>query len=413
MPPEPRLSTYSRRRTRFASARDRRHRALVRTAVVVGALLLLAGGAAAVARSRLHRPPPATVAMRVPQAGVTTPAPSPDLARSQSASASPRGTHSRASTLSISAVGDMIFDRRVATLIAARGGRAPLTSVAARLAASNVTIGNLESPLSEKGGREASKSVTFLGDPRGVESLKAAGFDAVSLANNHVLDYGPSALLDTVSRLDAARIAHAGAGADLGEAWKPAIVRSKDATLAYLAFSYVVPPGFIARDDRPGMASGRSDKRRISSAIAAAKASGRLRHRLVSLGCRVHRRPHRRADRGRSCGRGRRRRHGARASSARDSAAGTLQGAAHRVLSGDFVFDHYSRKTGEAFILTANLGPDGVTDVLATPVYLDRNGAPEVVTGSSASVILARLKSISARRDTRLTIHDSLGRVAP
>jgi len=80
---------------------------------------------------------------------------------------------------------------------------------------------------------------------------------------------------------------------------------------------------------------------------------------------------------------------------------------------GDFVFDHYSRKTGEAFILDAKLGPDGVTDVKATPVYLDGYGKPEFVTGSEATVILERLKLISAKRSTLVSIDGNTATVSP
>ncbi|MBU4556561.1 MAG: hypothetical protein KJ747_06800, partial [Actinobacteria bacterium] len=81
--------------------------------------------------------------------------------------------------------------------------------------------------------------------------------------------------------------------------------------------------------------------------------------------------------------------------------------------TGDFLFDHYSRKTGEAFILQANLGPDGVTDVAATPVYLDSSGAPAVVTGNEATVILDRLKTISTPHGTSVTIASDIARLMP
>ena len=71
---------------------------------------------------------------------------------------------------------------------------------------------------------------------------------------------------------------------------------------------------------------------------------------------------------------------------------------------GDFVFDHYSRKTGEAFVLEAELGPSGIGAVTVSPVYLDSYGRPEYVTGSAASVILERLKAISAKRNTVVEI---------
>ena len=81
---------------------------------------------------------------------------------------------------------------------------------------------------------------------------------------------------------------------------------------------------------------------------------------------------------------------------------------------GDFVFDHYSRKTGEAFILEAELGPNGVANARAVPVYLDDTyGVPDYVTGREATVILKRLKTISAPRKTIVEIDGDIGRIRP
>ncbi|MDO9108452.1 MAG: CapA family protein, partial [Coriobacteriia bacterium] len=120
----------------------------------------------------------------------------------------------RVATISVTAVGDMIFDRKVKALVQSAGGLAPLRHVASILDDADITVGNLESPLSSGGTKNTAKDVTFRGDPRGIESLKAAGFDFLSLGNNHVLDYGPEALADTVAALDTAGIGYAGAGAD-------------------------------------------------------------------------------------------------------------------------------------------------------------------------------------------------------
>ena len=71
---------------------------------------------------------------------------------------------------------------------------------------------------------------------------------------------------------------------------------------------------------------------------------------------------------------------------------------------GDFVFDHYSRKTGESFILNAEMGPSGVANIKVTPTYLDGYGRPAVVRGDEAAVILKRLKKISKPHGTTIVI---------
>ncbi|TLM98076.1 MAG: hypothetical protein FDZ75_03205, partial [Actinobacteria bacterium] len=78
---------------------------------------------------------------------------------------------------------------------------------------------------------------------------------------------------------------------------------------------------------------------------------------------------------------------------------------------GDFVFDHYSRKTGEAFILEATLGPDGTSSATAIPVYLDSYGRPEYVTGAEARTILKRLAKISQPYGTNVTIDGDVARI--
>lgn len=319
----------------------------------------------------------------------------------------------RPATLTVTAVGDMIFDRRVKALIQTSGGSAPLSAVDQILKTSDVTVGNLESPLSSGGSQDADKDVTFRGDPRGIESLSNAGFDFLSLGNNHVLDYGPAALADTVSALDAKGIGHAGAGADKDAAWKPAVVERDGASVAFLSFSHILPPGFVATGSKAGLAQGRNNMDAVVAAIKAAKAKND--YVIVSFHWGVEYQDDANGDQVRDAHR------------AIDAGADMVMSHHPHVIQaveyykgrliayslGDFVFDHYSRKTGEAFILDAELGPDGVANARVTPVYLDGNGKPEVVTGSAADVILGRLKSISAKRSTQVKISGDTAQVLP
>lgn len=307
----------------------------------------------------------------------------------------------------------MIFDRRVRALIAAEGGAAPLASVASLLAAADVTVGNLESPLSSRGVRDGAKDVTFRGDPRGVEGLALAGFDFLSLANNHVLDYGPDALADTTALLDARGIGHAGAGMDRAAAWRPATLERNGARVAFLSFSHILPAGFIATDVKPGLARGRGDMDAVCDAIRAAKREAD--YVIVSFHWGVEYQDDCNAEQVRD------------ARAAVDAGADMVLSHHPHVIQaveryngrliayslGDFVFDHYSRKTGEAFVLQAELGPDGVGAVRIVPVYLDSNGRPEVVRGQAAHAILDRLRTISAKRGTTVTVRGDVAEVAP
>lgn len=85
----------------------------------------------------------------------------------------------------------------------------------------DIMMVNNEFTYSTRGTALAGKAYTFRADPSRVELMKVFGTDIVNVANNHVYDFGPDALLDTISTLDEAEIPHVGAGANLEEASKP------------------------------------------------------------------------------------------------------------------------------------------------------------------------------------------------
>lgn len=87
-----------------------------------------------------------------------------------------------------------------------------------------------------------------------VSTYTMCGFDVVSLANNHIMNYGPEGLKQTIEVLDAAGIAHSGAGGDLEAAHAPAILERGGKRYAFLSYTSVFNPGFEAAEDRPGMA---------------------------------------------------------------------------------------------------------------------------------------------------------------
>ena len=95
---------------------------------------------------------------------------------------------------------------------------------------SDVFMANQEFPFSNRGSAAADKQFTFRLPPEKVSLLKEMGIDIVTLANNHALDFGTDALLDTCDTLDEAGIYRVGAGANLEEARKPVIMEIKGKT---------------------------------------------------------------------------------------------------------------------------------------------------------------------------------------
>ncbi|MGZ6096056.1 MAG: CapA family protein [Polyangiales bacterium] len=92
------------------------------------------------------------------------------------------------------------------------------------LAHADARIVNLETSITRSDDVWLDKAVNYRMHPANVDCLTAARIDICALANNHVLDYGRSGLIDTLDVLDRVGIARAGAGRDLEEAQKPATI---------------------------------------------------------------------------------------------------------------------------------------------------------------------------------------------
>jgi poly-gamma-glutamate capsule biosynthesis protein CapA/YwtB (metallophosphatase superfamily) len=133
----------------------------------------------------------------------------------------------------LAAVGDIMLGRRVGDRHRSDPG-APLKPLAKRLAAAEITVGNFESTLSAAGSPTQGGD-SFSASPRVTPGLRAAGFDLVSLANNHVGDYGDRALRQTLARFDSARIETVGAGRNLSGARRPVILERDGVRVGFLA----------------------------------------------------------------------------------------------------------------------------------------------------------------------------------
>jgi poly-gamma-glutamate synthesis protein (capsule biosynthesis protein) len=169
-------------------------------------------------------------------------------------------------------VGDIMLDRGVETAINEFGGgnyNFPFLKIADYLSEAELTIGNLEGPVSDKGYNVGS-IYSFRDDPKAIDGLKSAGFDLVSLANNHMFDYTSVALGDTFNRLQEAGLEYAGAGLSKEEALEPKIFILPDGTkIAFLAFSNLGPKTWEAQTSTVGLAW--LDQENLESSIAKAR----------------------------------------------------------------------------------------------------------------------------------------------
>ena len=101
----------------------------------------------------------------------------------------------------------------------------------------DLTIANLECPMTNFGTEHPTKSVVFKSDPDNIDGLIFAGIDIVSLANNHSTDYGLTGLEYTQYYLDQNNILYSGAGANSYEAYEPLFVIQNGVNIAFLANS--------------------------------------------------------------------------------------------------------------------------------------------------------------------------------
>lgn len=120
----------------------------------------------------------------------------------------------------------------------------------------DLAVANNEFPYSTRGTQAPDKQFTFRLDPSYVSVLQEAGVDIVTLANNHVLDYGKEALSDTFQVLDDAGIAYAGAGDSFKRASKLIKKKVNGRTFGFLAASRVFPVvSWNVENEQPGVFS--------------------------------------------------------------------------------------------------------------------------------------------------------------
>jgi poly-gamma-glutamate synthesis protein (capsule biosynthesis protein) len=150
-------------------------------------------------------------------------------------------------------VGDIMLSRGVAYQTEQHGGdgKYPFEGTAEVLRSADITFGNLEGPLSDKG-VDQRHLYSFRADTKMLDGLTYAGFDVLSLANNHIGDWGVEALSDTALRLKAAGIDPVGVGQTIQDAHEPAVRYVDGKRIAFLAYTNLLPGRFVATDATPG-----------------------------------------------------------------------------------------------------------------------------------------------------------------
>ncbi|WP_151736132.1 CapA family protein ['Paenibacillus yunnanensis' Narsing Rao et al. 2020] len=174
-------------------------------------------------------------------------------------------------TVTLNFAGDVIFAGKAGELLQKQGFAYSYSALDGMFTRDDLTVVNLENPITNGGVGAANKQFVFKGAPEALDALKAAGIDAVNLANNHTLDQGETGLLDTFKHLQERGIPYVGAGKNSTEAFTAQYFERKGIRIALLGFTRVIPDsGWAAGPDSTGVAAVYDSKAGLK-AIAAAK----------------------------------------------------------------------------------------------------------------------------------------------
>ncbi|WP_339290264.1 CapA family protein [Paenibacillus sp. FSL E2-0201] len=210
------------------------------------------------------------------QAPEVTSTPSPDESSSQvadggSVSGLPSDDQASGNTVTLNFGGDVIFSGKAGELLEKKGYDYSYAALNGIFKKDDLTVVNLETPVTTGGVGAANKQFVFKGSPKALDALKTAGVDAVNMANNHTLDQGEEGLRDTLSHLSERGIPYVGAGLNSKEAFSAQYFERKGIKIALLGFTRVIPASdWMAGKNKPGLASV-YDSREGLKAIAAAK----------------------------------------------------------------------------------------------------------------------------------------------
>lgn len=274
----------------------------------------------------------------------------------------------------------------------------------------DLVFGNLEAPFSQRGEVYVEKKYTFRCHPGVAPALIAGGFDFVSIANNHIMDFGPDALEDTIAVLQEQGIAYAGAGRNLAEARRPALLERKGLRIAVLAYNSTFPLEFNAAPDRPGTARGvwehiREDVRRAAGMADLVFVSFHWSGERVKVP-----RDYQRSF-GRLC---------------IDSGAHVVFGHHPHVHQGvevykngliayslgNFIFAGYSKETRDSIILKVRLDRKGVREAEIYPINVNNfevKFQPRLFKDEEAQRLLGEIRELSAAFKTRVEIKGDVG----
>ena len=202
-------------------------------------------------------------------------APARRAAEAAAGRASPVGMHrhpvAASGEITLAFAGDVHFAGRVARLL--EDPATTFGSITSVLGSADFTAVNLETPVTRRG-QPQPKTYHFATTPGAFTALRDAGVDLVTIANNHILDYGQTGLADTLAAAKAAHFPFVGAGVNAAAAWAPYVTTINGTKIAIVGVSQVaeLASSWVATAYRPGEANAIN----LGRTLAAVRAAKRL-----------------------------------------------------------------------------------------------------------------------------------------
>ncbi len=309
--------------------------------------------------------------------------------------------------VSVSAGGDVNFGDGVTPSLVSGGLDYPFSGVREAFATTDLSFVNLECCIASCGAPVAGKQFTFRGPADSADALRSGNVDVVSLANNHSLDYGAAALVETLAHLDENGIAWCGAGRNRDEAYAPRVLETRGGRVAFLAFNGIVPDGWSATATAPGCAT-TWDAKKVASAIRDAKRGADYLVASFHWGIELATSP------------GAEQRNLAHL--AVDSGADLVLGHHPHVVQGfelyrnrliayslgNFVFSPPRPESAKSVMLIAVLGPGGLVQAKVVPASIS-GCRPVILDGAPADAWVGTMSRYSSALGTTVTVRSGRG----
>lgn len=301
----------------------------------------------------------------------------------------------------VAAVGDIMMDREVGRHYVERPADFAMDDIRSVLRDADVVCANLENPVALGGAPDPLQDphVTFRAAPRTLDVLQALGVEVVSLGNNHMLDYGEAALVETLEHLDRAGINRVGAGRNYEEANAPLLLERNGRRLAFLSYAFIYSVNTrMATRRRAGVSDHRLG--RVLPQIRTLRAAGYdvvvmihwgFEYRFFPLPYQM-RQARRMIESGATLILG----HGPHYPQGIE----VHQGSDIVYSLGNFIFDEPHKFANRSFVYLADIdGPRGTRNRAIVPVHLRRH-VPAVVDGAEKRRLLGLVENLGARYRT-------------